>query len=84
MFSVVEFGPESGRGLAVVNSAWLTPFKKEVHWPPYKDSKLFNRAVTKGEDISDKWKLYSITKCYCSTGMFIFSIEKQKFGLSTR
>lgn len=75
MFSVVEFGPDSGGGLAVVNTSWLTPLKKEVHWPPYKDMKIFKRAVTKGEEISDNWKIYSITKCYYSTGMFMCMLK---------
>lgn len=36
-YVVVEFDEKHGGGVAAVNSAWLTPFKKEVFWPPYED-----------------------------------------------
>lgn len=71
MYSLVEFAEDAGGGLAVVSSKWLTPFKKEVFWPPYKHSKLFNKAVQKGEEVSDeKWKLYSVSKVYYTTGKY--------------
>lgn len=69
MFSVVEFNEQFGGGLAVVHCKWFTPLKREVFWPPYKDNKSYRKALKQGEEISDTWSLFPITKCYYTTGM---------------
>ncbi|RLU23883.1 hypothetical protein DMN91_004091 [Ooceraea biroi] len=35
-FTGIEFTDDSGGGVALVSSQWLTPRKQEVFWPPYK------------------------------------------------
>lgn len=67
-FFVVEF--EEG-GLAVVPSFWLTPRKKEVYWPPVKDTNLYKKMVKRQEQVDgNTWKLYSIQKVFCETGKY--------------
>lgn len=61
MYSVVEFDQGAGGGLAIVHANWLTPRKKEVFWPPYKEHGRFNRALKKGEEINtNTWDIYGI------------------------
>lgn len=69
MFSVVGFSEEFDGTFAVVHSKWLISFKKEVFCPPYKDTKVFNKAVLKGKKVCDKWKVYSMSKCYYTAGI---------------
>lgn len=69
MFNVIEFDAEAGGGLALVHKSWITPRKKEVYWPPYKDQKVFTKALKFGEEVDEaKWKLYGIEKTYYETG----------------
>lgn len=67
-FLVIEF--EEG-GLAVVQSHWVTPRKKEVYWPPVKNRSTFAKLLQADEpaDINDSWKLYPIQKIFYETGI---------------
>lgn len=68
MFVVIEF--EDG-DLSIVHKKWLTPKKKEVFWPPYKDQAIFYRALKKVEDINTElWELFKVKKCFYETGMW--------------
>lgn len=68
MFVVVEFAESSGGGLAIVHSHWLTPRKKEVFWPPYKENAQYVRAVKRGEESTESWKLYNISRIFYESG----------------
>lgn len=70
MFALVEFSPtEAGGGLSIVNSQWLTPRRKQVFWPPYKDQKQFERSVKRTEEVNkDTWTLYNISRVFYETG----------------
>ncbi|KAF5308401.1 hypothetical protein FQR65_LT18177 [Abscondita terminalis] len=61
MYSVIEFDEDSG-ALAIVNTKWLTPRKKEVYWPPITDINKFKKCLRSSFDPSniEKWKLYPI------------------------
>ncbi|KAK5638534.1 hypothetical protein RI129_012829 [Pyrocoelia pectoralis] len=70
MFTVIEFHKDDGGGLAVVNSQWLTPRKKEVFWPPITNNTKFNKCLIQTEFShttidTETWKLYSVHKIYC-------------------
>ncbi|CAH1102781.1 unnamed protein product [Psylliodes chrysocephalus] len=65
MYCLIEFKEKDGGGLAVVSDTWLTPRKKQVYWPPYKDNGQFRKALTKGEEVnSETWKLYDIHRTF--------------------
>ncbi|KAK4877662.1 hypothetical protein RN001_010168 [Aquatica leii] len=74
MYSVIEFSDEEGGGVAIVHCKWFTPRKKEVFWPPYKDPNAFNRALIKGVDVSEDWKLFKINRNFYETD----DLEKAK------
>ncbi|KAK4876952.1 hypothetical protein RN001_009458 [Aquatica leii] len=73
-YSVIEFSDEEGGGVAIVHCKWFTPRKKEVFWPPYKDPNAFNRALIKGVDVSEDWKLFKINRNFYETD----DLEKAK------
>lgn len=77
-FVVIQFDEEGGNGLAVIHTKWLTPRKTEVFWPPFKDSSLFNKALKQGQEIDDKWKLYSIKKKFFETDDLDIAKKKLK------
>ncbi|CAH0561685.1 unnamed protein product [Brassicogethes aeneus] len=63
-FLLVEFlGNKEGK-LAVVHDNWMTPFKTQVFWPPYKQKSQFNKALLKGEEAKDTWELFKIKRCF--------------------
>lgn len=65
-YLVIEF--EDG-GLAVVSSNWVTPRKREVYWPPVKESKNFEKLLKRNEEVVvDTWKLHPIQRIFCETG----------------
>lgn len=71
MFAVVEFSEDEG-GLAVVKSSWLTPRKKNVFWPPIKDTKQFKKTLLCNKDPSkDSWLLYGISRIFYESGMLL-------------
>lgn len=73
-YVVVEFDEKHGGGVAAVNSAWLTPLKKEVFWPPYKDQNKFDKALKTGETVdTEKWTLHSISRIFYRSGKLDFS-----------
>ncbi|KYQ53447.1 hypothetical protein ALC60_00009 [Trachymyrmex zeteki] len=72
MFTVIQFDEISGASLAVVSTKWLTPRKKEVFWPPYKNVTTFNKALKKHEDVNEeKWTLYKVQRIFYETGKLI-------------
>lgn len=73
-YVVVEFDEKHGGGVAAVNSAWLTPLKKEVFWPPYKDQNKSDKALKTGETVdTEKWTLHSISRIFYRSGKLDFS-----------
>lgn len=69
MFAVVEFQSSAGGGVSAVNAKWLTPRKKNVYWPPYKNQNQFNRALKQGEDVNPaSWELYPLSRIFHETG----------------
>jgi len=72
MYNIIEFDQAAGGGLAIVHAKWLTPRKKEVFWPPYKDSGIFKRALKKGEEVNEKtWHIYGIDRSFYETGKYL-------------
>ncbi|XP_029669888.1 uncharacterized protein LOC115239488 [Formica exsecta] len=68
MYNIIEFDQAAGGGLAIVHTKWLTPRKKEVFWPPYKDNGSFKRALKMGEEINEKtWHIYGIDRSFYET-----------------
>lgn len=62
MFMVVEFEEAVGGGIAIVRSSWLDPRKKQVFWPPHKQSCQFTRA--RGSCIKLKeFSMKQVSKC---------------------
>lgn len=75
MYNIIEFDELAGGGLAIVHCNWLTPRKKEVFWPPYKDHGSFKRALRRGEQINEKtWSIYGIAHNFYETGKYFNSI----------
>lgn len=69
MYKVIEFNEADGGGLAIVHTKWITPRKKEVFWPPYKDNVTFMRALKRGEDINENtWQIYGIARNFFESG----------------
>lgn len=54
MFTLIQFDDNDGANLAVVSTNWLTPRKKEVFWPPYKNNTSFNKALKKHEEVNEE------------------------------
>lgn len=69
MFCVIQFSDEANNSVGVVRNTWLTPMKKEVFWPPYKDAKQFRRALQETEDAdAERWQLYGVSRVFYQTG----------------
>lgn len=75
MFSVIEFTVEDGGGLAVVNSNWLTPRKKQVFWPPVNEQTKFNRYLKTESVNTETWILYKIRKIYYECGRYLGNVS---------
>lgn len=70
MFAVIEFKEDGG--LALVKSAWISPRKKDVFWPPTKDPNQYTKLVRSTEDsITEAWKLYEISRIFYQSGEII-------------
>jgi len=72
-YSVIEF--KGSLEVAVVCAKWLTPRKKEVFWPPYKENGIFMRALKKEEELDPKtWELHVVERIFCETGKLTFNM----------
>jgi hypothetical protein len=72
-YSVIEF--KGSLEVAVVCAKWLTPRKKEVFWPPYKENGIFMRALKKQEELDPKiWKLHVVERIFHETGKLTFNV----------
>ncbi|KAF5270263.1 hypothetical protein FQR65_LT17863 [Abscondita terminalis] len=81
MFRIVKFDDHDGGGVAIANSKWFTPRKKELYWPPYKEINAYNKALKKGEDVNtDNWKLFKIKRLFYSTDDFDKARKKLKIA----
>lgn len=70
MFSIVEFDESEGGGLAIVRQSWITPRKKEVFWPPYKQTQLYTKVLKQDEPVNyDTWKCCKIKRFFYETGI---------------
>lgn len=68
MFMVVEFEEGEGGGIAIVRNSWLTPRKKEVFWPPHKQSSQFTKTLMQDDPIDpETWSIYKIKRCFYET-----------------
>uniref|UniRef100_A0A1Y1LWW9 DUF4806 domain-containing protein n=1 Tax=Photinus pyralis TaxID=7054 RepID=A0A1Y1LWW9_PHOPY len=65
MFSIVEFDDDDG--VAIVNTAWLTPRKRETYWPPTKDREKFYKILTCDQSNTSSWNLYKIKRVFYYT-----------------
>lgn len=71
-FTGVEFSAESGGGVALVCSHWLTPRKKECFWPPVKTNLHYDKCLTKCATPNENyWKLYSVSRCFFETSALV-------------
>lgn len=67
----MQFDELSGGNLAVISNNWLTPRKKEVFWPLYKNVAAFNKALKKHEDVDeDTWTLYNVHRLFYETSKY--------------
>ncbi|XP_077270984.1 uncharacterized protein LOC143902160 isoform X2 [Temnothorax americanus] len=79
MFTVIQFDEKSDADLAVVSSTWLTPRKREVFWPPYKNTSSYNKALKKHEQPDEKkWTLYEVQKIFYETDNIDVAHNKAK------
>ncbi|XP_039312222.1 uncharacterized protein LOC120359295 isoform X2 [Solenopsis invicta] len=84
MFTVIQFDEKSGANLAVVSTKWLTPLKKEVFWPPYKNVSSFNKALKKHEDVNEnEWTLYNVQRIFYETDNIEVAQKKAKEAENT-
>ncbi|KAF5307562.1 hypothetical protein FQR65_LT18391 [Abscondita terminalis] len=74
-FVIVEFSKESGGGVSIVHTSWLTPRKKELLWPPFKQQSAFDKAVQKGAKPDESWILYPITRCFYETAFTVVLVD---------
>ncbi|KAF5270724.1 hypothetical protein FQA39_LY01462 [Lamprigera yunnana] len=58
MFVGIEFPEDNKSGVALVHRKWLTPRKRQVWWPSYKQQDLFDKSLKKGESANDNWMDY--------------------------
>lgn len=76
-YVVVEFeenvDDDERGGVAAVHSSWLTPRKREVFWPPYKEQSRFDRALKNGEavDPDNGWIIYKLSRIFYESGEYI-------------
>lgn len=65
IFVGVEFVANDGGGVGLVHHTWLTPRKKEVWWPPYKQQASFQKALKKGEVPTETtWNLCGVARSF--------------------
>ncbi|KAK4887821.1 hypothetical protein RN001_004092 [Aquatica leii] len=65
MFVLLEFREHNqDTTVGVVHSSWLTPKKKEVYWPAYKNQSAFDKAILKGEPVGNKWELFTVKRIF--------------------
>lgn len=64
----IEFADDSGGGVALISSQWLTPRKQEVFWPPYKSQSQY-KALKKGviPEQDGSWTIYKIKRLFFET-----------------
>ncbi|KAL4718597.1 hypothetical protein ACJJTC_012099 [Scirpophaga incertulas] len=67
MYSVVQFSESEGGTISVILNKWLTPKKTEVHWPPNKDAKSFNKLLQHCSSPNERWSLYGINRVFYET-----------------
>ncbi|KAJ8957035.1 hypothetical protein NQ317_004832 [Molorchus minor] len=63
-FIGVEFDERDGGGVGLVHYTWLTPRKREVWWPPYKQQTAFEKALKKGEVPNETWTLCKVARSF--------------------
>ncbi|KYM95682.1 hypothetical protein ALC62_13670 [Cyphomyrmex costatus] len=76
-YAVIEF--KGSLEVVVVCAKWLTPRKKEVFWPPYKENGIFMRALKKQEMLDPKiWKLHEVERIFYETDDLDEAFKKRK------
>ncbi|KAF5276619.1 hypothetical protein FQR65_LT16261 [Abscondita terminalis] len=76
----VQFADSDGGNVAVINSKWFTPMKREVFWPPYKTQHHYDNALKKGETPTDSWPLYKISRTFFECDDFYKAQRKIKLA----
>ncbi|KAF5276984.1 hypothetical protein FQR65_LT16108 [Abscondita terminalis] len=75
----VEFAEDSGAGMALVCSSWLTPRKTKVFWPPHKTYEQYNKALKNNDEpVENEWKLFKINKRLFETDDLLKARHKLK------
>lgn len=64
----VEF--DNDGGLALIHSAWLTPLKRNVFWPPSSTQTSFKKLLRSGKEPPEdgSWKLHKVQRLFFQTG----------------
>lgn len=78
MFVGIEFDEKNGGGVALIHSNWLTPRKREVWWPPFKQQEHYERSLKKGESPNENWLLYPVERTFFEEGKFSSYIKYNK------
>ncbi|XP_063219435.1 uncharacterized protein LOC134529371 isoform X3 [Bacillus rossius redtenbacheri] len=78
MYQVVEFDTDSGGGVGIIHSKWLTPRKKECFWPPFKHSQEYNKCLSDGQRPCEKWRICALKRKFYITDDILKAREKLK------
>ncbi|XP_063216728.1 uncharacterized protein LOC134527735 isoform X1 [Bacillus rossius redtenbacheri] len=78
MYQVVEFDTDSGGGVGIIHSKWLTPRKKECFWPPFKHSQQYNKCLSDGQHPCGKWRICALKRKFYITDDILKAREKLK------
>lgn len=81
MYSVIQFSDKDGGTVSIVNNRWFTPRRCEVFWPPVKGSKAYERILGADKTPDEKWKIYSVQRVFCETGMYNLIFFTNHFDL---
>ncbi|XP_056635961.1 uncharacterized protein LOC130901655 [Diorhabda carinulata] len=74
----VEF--QNNGGISLVHSAWLTPLKREVFWPPKQTTGNFIKLLKSGQEPpqDNSWKLHQIKRIFFQTDDYKIAEKKIK------
>lgn len=79
MYYVIQFDETGDNSVAVVDENWLTPLKRQVYWPPLKDTRIFRRALAEHQEVdSEIWKVYGVKKIFFQTDDIEKAFRKEK------
>ncbi|KAF2897205.1 hypothetical protein ILUMI_08969 [Ignelater luminosus] len=71
----IEFDGAYGDDATLIHSSWLTPRKREVFRPPFKQQSQFDKAIKTGMPPEEStWRLYSVKRSFLEVGRIIIIV----------